>query len=149
MPPIDMTLLVGQSPDAMIFAGTDGIIEVWNSGAERLFGYAPAEAIGQDLNIIIPERFRDAHWTGYDRALAAGVTKYAGRSLPTRAQKKDGTQFYVELGFSIIVHEGVVLGALATARDITERFERERADRQKMRELQAQVEGATPVPAST
>jgi PAS domain S-box-containing protein len=146
---IAMSLLVGQSPDAVIFAGTDGVIQVWNAAAERVFGFPAAEAIGQDLNIIIPERFRDAHWTGYDRALAAGVTKYAGRSLPTRAQMKDGTQIYVELGFSIIVDNGAVLGALATARDITERFERERADRQKMRDLQAQLEGAAPAPAST
>jgi PAS domain S-box-containing protein len=128
--------LVEQSPDALIFAGTDGMIVVWNEAAERVFGHTAAAAIGQSLDIIIPEQFRDAHWTGYDRALAAGATKYKGQALTTRAQRADGETIYVDLGFEIVKGgDGQVIGAMATARDVTERFNRDRETRRELREL--------------
>ena len=97
--------------------------------------------IGQNLDIIIPESLREAHWTGYRRALAAGDTKYRGQSLPTKALKADGATIYVELGFSIVhAADGTVVGAMAQARDITERFERDRTTRRRMRELEAALE---------
>ena len=129
-------ILLDQNPDAVIFAGTDGVIQYWNEASTRIFGFAAAEAVGSDLNIIIPEAFQERHWTGYDRALAAGETKYRGQSLPTKARKADGTEFYVELSFEIVKDAaGVVIGAMATARDITERFQRDRDLRREMREL--------------
>lgn len=142
-------LIVEQAPDAIIFAGTDGVIQFWNEAAAAMFGYSEAEAIGKDLNIIIPEQFRDAHWKGYDRALEAGDTKYRGQSLPTRAVNAKGEPFYVELSFAI-VHgsDGAVMGALCHARNIHERFETDRANRRKMRDLEAEVkalrDGASP-----
>jgi PAS domain S-box-containing protein len=133
MPEIDPATLIADSPDAMIFADTEGRIRVWNAAAERIFGFTAAEAMGQSLDIIVPERFRDAHWKGFDRALGEKAMKYAGQSLPTRAQKKDGSQIYVELSFAIVLVDGEAAGALATARDITVRFERERERGQKLR----------------
>jgi PAS domain S-box-containing protein len=128
--------LLEQSPDAVIFAGTDGVITVWNGAAERVFGHAAANAIGQNLDIIIPEQFRSAHWTGFDRALAAGETKYRGQALTTRATRADGETIYVDLGFEIIKGaSGDVIGAMATARDVTERFNRDRETRRELREL--------------
>jgi PAS domain S-box-containing protein len=128
--------LLEQSPDAVIFAGTDGVIVVWNAAAERVFGHAAAAAIGQNLDIIIPEQFRNAHWTGYDRALADGATKYRGQALTTRATRADGETIYVDLGFEIIKDSaGTVTGAMATARDVTERFNRDRETRRELREL--------------
>lgn len=130
------TTLVEQSPDAMIFAGMDGMIVVWNEAAERVFGHAADAAIGQSLDIIIPEQFRNAHWTGYDRALAAGETKYRGQALTTRATRADGETIYVDLGFEIVKDgSGTVIGAMATARDVTERFNRDRETRRELREL--------------
>jgi PAS domain S-box-containing protein len=140
----DATTLVEQSPDALIFADREGVIGTWNAAAERIFGFTASEAIGQRLDIIIPERFRDAHWAGYQRALGEGVTKYAGRSLATRSHRKDGAQIYVELSFAIVLHAGEAVGAIATARDITDRFERERAQRQQLRDLQQEVESLRP-----
>lgn len=123
-------LLVEQSPDAIVFADTAGAIRVWNAAAERIFGFTKHDALGANLDIIIPERFREAHWRGFARALAEGATRYAGRSLPTRSMRSNGAQIYVELSFAIVLDaNGVVMGALAHARDITERFEKERADR--------------------
>jgi PAS domain S-box-containing protein len=134
---VDAAILVDQAPDAIIYAGRDGVIQVWNPAAERIFGHAAEAAIGQTLDIIIPESLREAHWTGYDRALAAGDTKYRGQSLPTKALKSDGSQIYVELSFAIVhAGGGEVVGAMAQARDITERFERDRAVRRRLRELE-------------
>jgi PAS domain S-box-containing protein len=133
----DVLFLVDQAPDGMIFADRDGVISVWNPAAERIFGFTAEAAIGQDLNIIIPEGLRDAHWQGYARALAAGDTKYRGQSLPTKALKADGSQIYVELSFAIVHgHDAEVIGAMAQARDITERFERDRTMRRRLRELE-------------
>lgn len=130
--------LLEQSPDATIYAGTDGMIVLWNAAAERVFGHTAEQAIGQSLDLIIPEQFRDAHWTGYDRALAAKDTKYRGQSLATRATRADGETIYVELGFSIVLNStGEAVGAMATARDITERFNKDRETRRRLRELEA------------
>ena len=127
--------LVEQAPDALIFADRGGIIRVWNSAAEFIFGHAADEAIGQSLDIIIPERFRAAHWAGYDRALASGTTKYQRQAMPTRSVRKDGTTIYVELTFAIVKDDaGVVVGATAQARDITERWTREREQRARQHE---------------
>ncbi|NLD36814.1 MAG: PAS domain S-box protein [Desulfatiglans sp.] len=137
-------LLVEQSPDGIVFADKKGIIRVWNRAAERIFGFRAEEAIGVNLDIIIPERFRDAHWRGFERAINERATKYAGKSMPTRAVRSDGTLVYVELSFSIILDaNGDVLGALAHARDITERFEKERADRKRLQELEKILDSKT------
>lgn len=137
-PDIEARRLVEDSPDAMIFADREGVIRVWNRAAERIFGFTAEAALGQTLDLIVPERFREQHWTGFDRALAARATKYVGQSLPTRALRADGAQLTVELSFAIILGEdGEAAGALATARDITERFEADRELRRRLRDLEA------------
>lgn len=138
--------LVEQSPDAIVFADPAGVIRVWNAAAERVFGFSADEAVGKRLDLIIPERFREAHARGFARAMAARATKYAGRSLPTRAMRADGTPIYVELSFSIVLDEqGGAIGALACARDITERFKKEREDAKRLQALeQALQNGAGP-----
>ena len=138
---IDARLLVAQAPDAMIFADRAGVIREWNAAATAVFGHARDAALGQRLDLIVPEQFRAAHWRGWERALAAGETRYRGRALPTRSMRRDGSAVYVELTFAIIRGgDGAVLGAVAHARDISERWARERAQRQRLRELEQQVE---------
>ena len=133
-------LLVDQAPDAIIFADLEGTIIEWNHGAEAVFGYPASEAIGQSLDLIVPERFREAHWNGYQRALSDGDTKYRGRALPTRSMRKDGSDIYVELTFAIIKSgDGVVIGALAHARDISERWAKEREQRERLHELEQRL----------
>jgi len=135
---IDTRLLVEQSPDATIFAGRDGTIGAWNAAAERIFGHTPAEAMGQSLDIIIPESLREAHWRGFDHAIDTGEMKYpGGKAMPTKAVRKDGATIYVELSFGLVrAADGTILGAMAQARDITERFEHDRAQRRRLRELE-------------
>jgi len=123
LPPALFWAIVAQAPDAMIFAGRDGIIQVWNHSAARIFDYTADEVIGKNLDIIIPERLRCAHWAGFDKAVETGKTKYAGRVLTTRAERKNGGKLYVDLSFSLITNSaGTVSGVLAIARDCTERY---------------------------
>jgi PAS domain S-box-containing protein len=124
--------------DALIFADRDGLIRLWNAGAEAVFGYTADEVIGKNLDIIIPERLRRAHWDGYDKALAAGHTMHGRRALPTRSMRKDGSKLYVELSFSVVKDaDGTVIGAMAIGRDITARFEEEKAQRARIGALEA------------
>jgi PAS domain S-box-containing protein len=120
--------IVEQAPDAVIFADRDGAIRVWNRGAEAIFGYAAPEVLGASLDVIIPEPLRKAHWQGFDRALESGTMKYAGRVLTTRSMHKDGRRLYVDLSFSLVKDAvGTIVGALAMARDCTERYLAEKA----------------------
>ncbi len=133
-------ILFDQSPDAMVYADREGIIREWNAAATRVFGHEREAVIGQNLDVIVPERFREAHWRGYDRALADGRTKYEGKSLPTRATQADAERtLYVELSFGMIEDGGAIIGIIATARDITERFQHERDERARVRALEERV----------
>ena len=128
--PCDERRLFEQAPDAIIFADRDGIIRAWNEAASELFGHARDAAVGRSLDLIVPEKFRAAHWRGYQRALEEGRTQYRGKALPTRSMRRDGTTLYVELTFAIVRGpDGAVLGALAHARDISERWARDREQR--------------------
>lgn len=122
--------VVEQAPDALIFADREGTIKLWNARAEAILGYTASEAIGRSLDLIIPENLRAAHWRGYRQAIALGHTKSGGQALATRATHKLGTKLYLELAFGIICDpQQGVLGAVATGRDITQRYLAERAQR--------------------
>jgi PAS domain S-box-containing protein len=128
--------LVERSPDAMIFAGLDGMIGAWNPAAEHIFGHTAAEAMGQSLDLIIPERFRSAHWTAYDKALESGKTKTDGTPTMTQATHKNGETIYIEVGFRLVYDaDGKPMGAMASAREATQRFQRDREMRRELKEL--------------
>src|SRR5262249_10046084 len=96
--------VVDQAPDAIVFADRDGVIRLWNTGAEAMFGYGVDEAVGQTLDLIIPERLRDRHWTGFNNTMATGVTRYARQVLAVPAIRKDGTSISVEFTVALL-HE--------------------------------------------
>lgn len=138
---LDAAQLVAQSPDALIYADLDGVIREWNAAAVRIFGHEAEAAIGQNLDLIIPEDFRERHWAGWERAMADGVTQYIGQSLPTRAMHANGEPFMVELSFAVALDaDGQAAGAIATARDITERWDRDREMRRRMRAMETELE---------
>ncbi len=144
-----MAILHEQAPDGVIFADKDGVIRAWNGAAEMIFGFDADTALGQTLDLIVPDQFREAHWAGFERALATGTTKYAGKALPTRSQRRDGSTIYVELSFAIVHDEsGAVIGALAHARDISERWAQDREQRRRLRELEDQASQRGPKPQS-
>lgn len=68
--------------EAIVFVDSNGVIQLWNSGAERMFGYGASEAVGQTLDLIIPPEYREAHWNGFRRALASGQASIDGQVVP-------------------------------------------------------------------
>src|SRR6478736_5345877 len=123
--------ILDQAPDAVICANDSGTIIRWNYASTALFGYSAEEALGQSVELIIPDHLRAAHWSGFDAAMTKGSTKLQGRPTLTRALHKSGRRLYVEMTFAIVKGdtESEVLGSVAMARDVTERIERERTAR--------------------
>jgi PAS domain S-box-containing protein len=122
--------IVEQVADAVICVNHLGAIIRWNPACTALFGYSAEEALGQSVDLIIPEHLRAAHWSGFDAAMANGVTKLHGRPTLTRALHKSGRRLYVEMTFAIVKGDtNEVFGSVAMARDVTERVERERTAR--------------------
>ncbi|WP_423601957.1 PAS domain S-box protein [Sphingomonas sp. MS122] len=102
-------------PDAaLVFAGPDGVIRIWNSGAERLLGHYAEEAIGRRLDLVIPPEYHDRHWAGFGAAMAAadGVIDHLSYDIP--ALHRDGTELRVEVRL-MVVHDSRnrVVGAMA------------------------------------
>ncbi|MDZ4073168.1 MAG: PAS domain S-box protein [Hylemonella sp.] len=125
-------------PEALIFCDLEGIIRVWNGGAEKVFGWSAAEAVGQSLDLIIPERMRKAHWDGFNQALERGGVKPGRTSMITRSLHKAEEFIYVDMSFEMVRNEaGQMLGSLAVARDATKRFNDEKALRKQLADLSA------------
>lgn len=117
--------LMDRMPDAVVYADAAGVVRYWNTGAERMFGFSAAEAIGRTLDLIIPESLRGRHWDGYRHTMATGESRYgAGDLLSVPAVRKDGSRLSVE--FTIVPFPapgGQMLGIAAVMRDVTARFE--------------------------
>ena len=134
---IDYKQLVQVIADAVIFADLSGAIRFWNPAAERLFGYTEAEALGCSLDLIVPERFRERHWAGYNRAMATGQTQYAHDVLRVPAVHKDGRP--LSIAFTVGLLYGPLrngTGILAVIRDETARFAEDRDLRKRLAELE-------------
>ena len=120
--------ILEQLADAVIYADEKGTIRRWNHAAAALFGYSAAEALGRNLDLIIPEHLRSAHWRGFETAMTKGVMKLQGRPTLTRATHQSGRKLYVEMTFALVKDQGgAARGAVAVARDVTERIEQQRA----------------------
>jgi PAS domain S-box-containing protein len=129
--------IVDNAPEAVIFADRDGIIRLWNAGAEAMFGYSAVEALGQSLDVIIPENLRGRHWEGYNRVMATGETKYGKDLLAVPGIRKDGTR--VSLEFSIVMlrdDDGELLGLAAVLRDVTARWKKEKELKDRLAALE-------------
>src|SRR2546429_9358271 len=82
--------ILEQIADAVIYADATGTIMRWNHAAAALFGYSAAEALGQKLDLIIPEHLRAAHLRGFEAAMPPGVMKLQGRPTLTLAKHQTG-----------------------------------------------------------
>lgn len=135
--PLPFEAIVGQTPDAIVFADRTGAIRVWNRGAEAVFGFSAAEVIGSSLDVIIPERLLPAHWEGFRKALETGHTKDGGRVASTRSIHKDGSGVYVDLSFGFVANgASLVIGAAAAGRNCTARHREESRLRARVAELE-------------
>src|SRR5215813_9754123 len=132
--------IVDRAQDAIILADRDGLIRLWNSGAEAMFGYRADEAVGQTLDLIIPERLRARHWAGYRASMATGATRYARQVLSVPAIRKDGSTLSVEFTIALLHDQnGALLGPAAIVRDVTARWQEERALRKRLAALEAKT----------
>ena len=141
--------LVEGSPDAIILGDAHGVIQLWNAGAATIFGFSAAEAVGQSMDLIVPERLRARHWSGYDRVMATGVSRYGrGELLAVPAVTKDGRTISIEFTIEILRDAaGAILGPVAIMRDVTKRFQREKELGRRLKELEAQVRAQADAPA--
>jgi len=135
---IDYAQLVAAIGDAVIVSDADGAITLWNAAAERMFGFTPAEALGQSLDLIIPERQRQRHWDGYAKTMSTGQTRYGSDVLRVPALHKDGRA--LSIAFTVaLLHDagGTVTAIVAVVRDETARFTEDRKLRRRLAELEA------------
>ncbi|HJS87032.1 MAG TPA: PAS domain S-box protein [Acetobacteraceae bacterium] len=137
-------VLLQDMPDALIVADAAGLIQFWNHGAERLFGFPAEEAQGQSLDLIIPDRLRARHWAGFHETMRTGQSRYgAGEILSVPALRKDGGRLSVE--FTILPlrdASGRMEGIAAIMRDATKRFEQIRALQKEVEALKSAQSGS-------
>jgi PAS domain S-box-containing protein len=135
---IDLNQLVEAVGDAIVVCDASGAITLWNPAAERMFGFSQAEAVGQSLDLIIPERQRQRHWDGYNKTMETGQTKYGHDVLRVPALHKDGRPLSIAFTVALLYSpEKTVSAIVAIIRDETVRWGEERTLRQRLKELEA------------
>ena len=135
--------IVEDNPLAILFADRDGKIRLWNAGAAAMFGYTAAEALGQSLDLIVPEKQRPRHWEGWERVMATGVTKYGRDPLAVPASRKDGSRISIEF-YVVLLHgpDGELMGVAALVQDVTVRFQQQKEMRARLAALEAKAAGS-------
>jgi len=132
-------IIVEKAPDAIMFADRDGVIQLWNEGAEWIFGVAKEAALGSSLDLIIPERLRVRHWQGYHQTMATGETRYGRQLLRVPALKGDGEQFSSEFSIVLVQDEsGQPLGVAAILRDVSAQWQREKELKERIAALESE-----------
>lgn len=120
-------------PDAMVVIDGDGVIDSFSQAAERLFGWTAAEAIGQNVSILMPEPFRHEHDGYLARYAQTGERRIIGIGRIVTGAKRDGTTFPMELSVGEIKGQRQLF--IGFARDISER----QANERRLQELQAEL----------
>lgn len=134
--------LVDNAPDAVLVSDREGIIRFWNCGAQQIFGHTATEAVGQSLDLIIPENLRGRHWEGYRRVMGSGETKYKTGLLSSPGVRKDGSRVSLEFSMVLLRDEsGVMTGCASIMRDVTKRWEKEKELREKLTACEAKLAG--------
>ncbi|MHB8886940.1 MAG: PAS domain S-box protein [Methylovirgula sp.] len=140
LPPlIDFAELVRASGDAIVACDAAGLIILWNPAAERIFGFTESEALGQSLDLIIPERQRQRHWDGYHQTMRTGETRYATDVLKVPALHKDGRTLSIAFTVSLLRSADEPSAIVAIIRDETARWSDERNLRKRLAELEAKL----------
>lgn len=137
---IDFKALVAQIGDGVVVCDAKGAIIVWNPACERIFGFTELDALGQSLDLIIPERQRQRHWDGYDKTMATGQTRYGNDLLRVPALHKAGTPLSIAFTVAMLhADDGSVSAIIAVVRDETARWSDERALKATIAQLEATV----------
>lgn len=148
-PSVDFAQLAAVSGDAIVVADAGGTITYWNAAAESTFGFSPAEALGQSLDLITPDRHRRRHWDGYHKTMQSGHTKYGHDVLRVPALTKDGHPLSIAFTIALLRGgDGAVTAIVAIVRDETKRWNEDREVRRRLAELEANAAKA-PAQVST
>jgi PAS domain S-box-containing protein len=131
-----LAAIVQWSDDAIVSKTLDGVITSWNPGAERLFGYTAAEAVGQQIFLIVPDDRREEE----EDVLARLRRGERIEHFETLRQTKDGRQIPISLTVSPVADDrGTIIGASKVARDISERVRAQEELRRARDELEERV----------
>lgn len=118
--------LVQSALNAVVITDTNGKIILWNKGAEKIFLYTEKEVLGKPLTVLMPDRYRDAHQKGLERAGSTGKSEAIGKTVELHGLRKDGSEFPIEISLSTWTTEkGVFYGGII--HDITKRKQNEEA----------------------
>lgn len=132
--------IIAETQEAVIYTDRDGVILLWNSGATSIFGFSESEALGQSLDLIIPEKLRKRHWDGWNRVIETGVTKYGSEPLAVPGQRADGSRVSLEFSITMLRDDAdQITGIAAILRDVTQRWEQDKALRRRLAEAEAQI----------
>jgi PAS domain S-box-containing protein len=132
--------IIENSQDAILFTDRDGIVCLWNSGAEVIFGYKAEEIQGKNLDLIIPEKLRQRHWEGYQRVMRTGETRYGKELLKVPAIRKDGRTISVEFTILLVRNrQNEIIGTASIIRDVTECWNQEKELKNKLKFLENQL----------
>jgi PAS domain S-box-containing protein len=133
-----LNAILQSSSEAIMASDVDGKIMFWNPGATRIFGFDATEAMGQSLDLIIPEKLRARHWQGYRHVMATGHSRYSeGDLLSVPALTKDKRRISVEFTIAILRDDqGNMIGMASVMRDSTARFEEMKSLRRRIAELE-------------
>jgi PAS domain S-box-containing protein len=134
---IDLSQLIDCVGDAVIVADAHEKIVLWNAAATRIFGYSEEEALGNTLDLIVPERQRQRHSEGYSKSMETCTTSYGTSLLKVPAKHKDGRTLSIAFTVGMLFDEkNQANGVAAVIRDETERFTEERALKKRISDLE-------------
>ena len=133
---IDLESFIQAAGDAIIAVGKDGKIILWNPAAQRVFGFTAADAVGQSLDLIIPERFRERHWGGFHQVMFSGQTRYGADVLRVPALHKDGRALSIAFTVALVDSANDSRTIVAIVRDETQRWQEERELRRRLAEFE-------------
>ena len=138
---IDFQQLVGSVGDAIVASNADGAITLWNPAAERMFGHTEVEAMGNSLDLIIPQRQQQRHWDGYHKTMQTGVTRYGNDVLRVPALHKDGHTLSIAFTVALLHSpDGKISAIVAVIRDETSRFNEDQNMRKRLFELEGKLD---------
>ena len=137
---INVDSFIQAAGDAIIAVGGDGKIVLWNPAAERIFGFTAADAVGQSLDLIIPERFRERHWNGFRQVMLSGHTRYGTEVLRVPALHKDGRALSIAFTVALVNSpDSQSFSIVAIVRDETQRWNEDRELRRRLADLERPV----------
>ena len=127
--------LLEAAPDWLMVVGDDGTILFVNRQTERIFGYARAELLGQTVETLVPERYREAHRAHPTAFSNEPGARSIGRGMTFRALRKNTTEFDAEISLSSVVSPEGGTRVIVAVRDVSERMRQEQLRQEQFARL--------------